>query len=131
MAFAATVDVNEVQIGGVPYVIVTITETGNTGTSNEKELTGLPELGEITYVKSTLTIDGGTATQIDPQLGEVTNSDAVWANTTAGTSMREAALAKRYVSSGRSLFWRSQCNGTVGAAGGVVSTIVIKAGHHP
>lgn len=131
MPFAATVVVADRQIAGEAYVVVTITETGNTATSDEKELTGLPEIGEIVYVRSTLTIDGGTATEIDPQLGEVTNSNAVWENTTAGTSMREATLAKRYYSSGRSLFWRSKCNGTVGAAGGVVSTIIIKAGHHP
>jgi hypothetical protein len=130
MAFAATVVVEPLQVAGEAYVRVTITETGNTGTTNEKEITGLPEVGELTYVSSVLTIDGGTATEIDPQLGEVTNSNAVWENTTASTSAREAALAKRYVTSG-SLFWRSKCNGTVGAAGGVVSTLIIKAGHHP
>lgn len=131
MAFDATVTVEPLQIAGEAYVRVTITETGNTGTTNEKELTGLPKVGELTYVRSALTIDGGTATEIDPQLGEVTNSNAVWENTTAGTSAREAALAKRYVSASGSLFWRSKCNGSVGAAGGVVSTLIIKAGHHP
>lgn len=132
MAYDATVTLTQYQIAGQAYTKVTITETGNTGTSDEKEITGLPPLGVVTHVKSTLATGGSgvTATQVDPQLGEVTNSNAVWENTSAGTGPREGNLSKNYVSSG-SLFWRAKADGNIGSTGTIVSTIVIKHGHHP
>jgi hypothetical protein len=128
MAYAATFTVSERQINGEAYAVVALTETGVTGATDEKEITGLPALGTVVYVKSVLAAGGGTATTVDPQLGETTNTDTVWAGAAAAATVREADLDKRYYSSGRSLFWQSNANGT---ADTITSTIVIKAGHHP
>lgn len=128
MAYEATATVAERQIAGEAYVVVTLVETGVTGATDEKEITGLPSVGTVTYVKSTLAAGGGTATTVDPQLGESANTDNVWACASAAATAREANLDARYHSAGRSLFWQSNANGT---ADTVTSVIVIKAGHHP
>jgi hypothetical protein len=130
MPYAATIARDSTVIGGVAYVVVTVTETGNTGVGDEKEITGLPVIGTVVHVNSAMTLGAGSsATQIDPQLGEVTNSNAVWENTTAGTSMRETQLTKAYYSAAGSLFWRAKADGTLGTNGTIVSTIVVRLGN--
>lgn len=126
MPYAATATIEHHQINGEGYVYLTISETGVTGATDEKEIVGLPEIGEITYVSSALTAGAGTATTIQPQSGEVAGSSAVWSAAAAGATVREAALAKRFV--GGTLFWQSNANGTADA---VTSTVIIKFGHHP
>lgn len=132
MPYAATVTVRERLIQGERYFDISITETGNTGTSDEAEITGIPTLGTVTHVDTTLTTgSGSTATQVDPQIGEATNSNSVYENATAGTTALSGTIAKTYVATGNKLYWRAKANGTLGTGGQVVSRVTIKAGHHP
>lgn len=129
MAYAGAFTVSPFSTREADYLIVTITETGNTGVGDELELTGLPRLGTVTMVYTAMTTGAGaTATQIDPQIGELTNTNTVYENATAGTSAHSGTVSKVYATAG-SLFWRAKANGTLGANGTVVSTVVVKVGH--
>ena len=109
--------------GGRKYIQVTVTETGLTGITNEHHIQQLPALFQVLAVTSVLTIGGGSATQVDPQLGDKTGSNDVFENTTPGTSTRELPTAAKSASAGQDLFWRAKCDGTTGVSGGVVSQI--------
>ena len=138
MAYAATVELSEIQAGGEAYTVVTVTETGVTGATDETQIDNLPQLGTVTEVHSTLTAGGGTATTVQPRLGEIAGGNSVYAAGSAAAYSHSGTLSKVYSDidtgskfrSGR-LYWSARANGTTTGSGQVVSQIVIKHGHHP
>lgn len=128
MAYAHADVKTTYRLGGRNYILVTITETGLTGITNEHHITGLPAICQVVSVVSTLTIGGGTATQVDPQLGDKTNSNNVFENTTPSAATREYPSAAISTSATQDLYWRAKCDGTTGVNGGVVSRVVLVEG---
>lgn len=132
MPYASTITTARREVHGEWYTVVTITETGNTGTSDEAQITGIPAIGTVTKVLTTLTLgSGATATQVDPQIGERTGTATVYENATAGTAPVSGTLAAVYYAAANVLYWRAKADGTLGTGGQIVSVIVIKDGHHP
>jgi hypothetical protein len=130
MAYAAAITPSGYVDRGADYVILTITETGNTGVGDETTLTGLPKLGTVTMVESVLALGvGATATECDPQIGTRTNTNNVHENATAGTAPHSGTVAKVYHAASGTLYWRAKANGTLGTNGTIVSTVVIRTGH--
>jgi hypothetical protein len=129
MAYAATSTVTKTKRGGKTYWIISIVETGLVDTTNEYRITGLPEILQVVAVSSVLTVGGGTATQVDPQLGDLTNTNNVFENTTASASTNEYPTAAISSNLTGSMFWRAKCNGTTSGAGaGVKSRVVFVEG---
>jgi hypothetical protein len=132
MAYAATITSVRKIIEGIRYWIFTITETGNTGVGDEADIEGVPTVGTVTHVQSTVTLGGGaTATQADPQIGEATNSNSVYENATAGLTPDSGSIGKTFVATDNTLTWRAKADGTLGTGGTIVSKVVIREGHHP
>lgn len=131
MAYAGTFTTRAFHLpGGEEYLVVSITETGNTGVGDELELTGMPYIGTVTEVYCTLTTGAGaSATQVDPQIGEDTNTNTVYENASAGTAPHSGSLQKYYTVLDGSLWWRAKANGTLGTNGTVVSQVTIRLGH--
>lgn len=129
MAYDATVTHTESMFGGRRYHIYTVTETGVALATNEFQLTSVPKVGYIVAYRAVLTPGvGGTATTIDPELGEVTTGKDRWENGAAAATIR-AFLAVVTVPTDGILYGRSGANGTTAGAGSIVSTIVIAEGH--
>ena len=102
-----------------------VTETGITGATDEYTLS-VPEIGRVVGITAVGTFTAGTATSIDPRLGETSGGVEVWENGTAAASVRDRTV-RPYVATANALYGRSGANGTI-TTGGVVTTVYIAVG---
>jgi len=102
-----------------------VTESGVTGATDEYTLT-VPEIGRVVGITAVGTFTAGTATSIDPQLGETSGGTEVWQNGTAAAAVRDRTV-RPYVATANTLYGRSGANGTI-TTGSVVTTIYIAVG---
>lgn len=130
MAYASAVVPSIEVVNGRRYRIYTVTETGVTAATDEYQLTDVPVVGRVVGYRAVLTAGvGGTATTIDPELGEVTTGKNLFENGAAAATVR-AFPAVVTCPTGGILYGRSGANGTTAGAGCIVSVIVIAEGHH-
>jgi hypothetical protein len=130
MAYAQTSTVTRRRFGQRDAVIVTITETGVTGSTDDWSVNNLPAIGVLVKVSCNLTAGTGSATTVDPQVGDGNALNNIYENTTA------AAFTKEYtgVTAGifglvdGTLYGRSKANGTVSGVGTIVTTLWILEG---
>lgn len=131
MAYSYSTSKATYNMGGRVYWVLTVTELAVTGATDEYTLTGLPVVFQVINVSSTLTPGStGSATTVDPQLGDLTNTNNVFENTTAGATTNEYPSAAKSSNAARSLFGRSKANGTIAGAGSpkIVTRIVLVEG---
>ena len=127
MAYAAAITTTTKHAAGVQYLVLTITETGVTGATDEWSAQ-VAVMGTLHYHKCKLTPGDGSATTVDPIVQEATgttSTDTVFANGAAAAVTRNTPdNAHFHVASGV-LFGRSAANGTSGTTGNITTTIVL------
>ena len=129
MAYAAVVSSHTTRrAGGRTFHIVAISETGVTGASNEWTLTGLPFVGTVVEVDVTLTAGNGTATTVDPEIGETTTGTEVFINGAAGASVHNDDDNPFTTITDGTLYGRSGANGTTGTTGSIATRLTIAEG---
>lgn len=127
MAYNAAVTYAQKVMAGRSYTIATVLETGVVDNTHEFQVEG-PILGSLTFHRAALTAGDGTATTIDPQVGESTGTKAVYENNAAAASSRSAVRSSYYVSDGI-LFGKSMANGSTGTTGFITTVLVLEDGN--
>lgn len=126
MPYAATVTKSwDGVVAGRRTLVLTISETGVTGSSDEKEITDLPIVGTVTDIECDLAAGAGSATSVDPRIGEAAGGAEVFDNGTPGDPVRDQTN-RRYTSTGRNLYWSARANGT---ADTITTKLTIVEGH--
>jgi hypothetical protein len=128
MAYATTVTSLNVVLSGRPAVVVTIVETGVTGSTNEWSAE-VPMMGTLHLHKCTLSPGTGTASTIDPIVQEATGTasvDCVFANGVAALTTRNDAIRAHYHVGTGLLYGRSAANGTTTGAGNITTVMIIQ-----
>lgn len=131
MAYANSVTKQTYHYGNKVYWILTVTETGVTGSTDEWSYGGMPAIYQVLHVDCILTAGSGNATSVDPQLGDATNSNNIFENTTASASTSENLTAASGVALGasRTIYGRAKANGTTaGVTGKIVTRIGLVEG---
>tara|TARA_R110000868_G_scaffold1698_3_gene13693 strand:+ start:4057 stop:4458 length:402 start_codon:yes stop_codon:yes gene_type:complete len=128
MAYAASVTIARKVRAGTAQTILTILETGVTGSTNEWSAE-VSTTGTLHYHKCTLVQGDGSGTTVDPIVQEATgttSTDAVFVNgAAAGVTRNTPDNAHYHVASGV-LFGRSTCNGTTGTTGSITTVILLE-----
>lgn len=127
MAYAQTSVVTKSLTGSHFHTKVVITETGVTGATDEWSVDNMVMIGTLVKVKSVLTAGAGSATSVDPQVGDEAGLNNIFENTTASASTSQylASTAGVFALSNGTLYGRSKANGT---ADTIVTTIWITEG---
>jgi hypothetical protein len=129
MAYAATIAKVRLTVGNREHLIVTVTETGVTGATDETTLPDLPRIGHVTEVDAVLTAGGGSATTIDTRIGESTTAADVLDNGTPAATIHDTSNGRRYTKTDGKLYLSSRANGTTTGVGNIVTRITIALGH--
>lgn len=125
MAYAAAYSAETLYIGGRRHLALVVTETGVTGNTHEWSHQGV-KVGTLTFHKCVLTAGDGSATTIDPQVGEATGTASVYENGAAAALTRAAPDARYYAGT---VYGKSMANGTTGTTGTIVTTMIFAEGH--
>lgn len=129
-AFAVTTP-TRVQVQNRYHWLITITETGITGASDEWTINlssyKIPQVGRVTNHQCVLATSGGTASAVDPRLGSVSTGTDLLDNGTAAASTYQDANA-RYLLTAGTLYGSSRANGTV-TSGTITTKLVLLEGH--
>ena len=130
MAYSFSATKANFRLNNRPYVVITITETGVTGATDEWSVQ-THSLGTLHVHKCTLTAGDGSATTIDPTVSEKTGTasvDSVFSNGSAAASARNTPIGAHYYTPTGILYGRSGANGTTGTTGSIVTVLYIEAG---
>jgi hypothetical protein len=114
-----------VTAGDRVFTVVTVSETGITGASDEWSVSGLPLVGTVTEVDHVLTPGAGTASTSDPRISETTGNADVFDNGTPAASIRDTSNHRFTVLDGK-LYGSARANGSADSA---VTRITIAHGH--
>lgn len=129
MAYAAAVVRTSISLSGRQAWVLTITETGVTGATDEWSAE-VPLLGTLRLHTCILTQGNGTGTTIDPIVQEATGTATVYnvmTNGTAAATTRNNSLVAHYYVANGTIFGRSTCNGSTGTTGNIVTMLVVEA----
>ena len=114
--------------GGQTFHIVLITETGITSVNDEYTITGLPFVGTVVEKDVTLTAGNGTATTVDPALGELAAGSEIWVNGAAAAQVHDDEADPYTAVTPGTIYGRSVCNGNTGTTGSVATRLTIMEG---
>lgn len=126
MAYAAAITPSVVQFGNERFLKIVVVETGVVDNTHQAEV-AVPVLGRVLAHTAVLTAGDGTATTIDPALGESSGAADVLDNGTPAASTRDRT-SRPFACDG-TLYLRSRANGTTGTTGNVTTTIFVAYGH--
>lgn len=129
MAYAYTIDSQRTRrAGGQTFHIVEITETGVTAATDEYTITGLPFVGTVVEKDVVLTAGDGTATTVDPELGETTTGTEIWVNGAAAASVHDDGSDPFTTVTDGTIYGRSGANGNTGTTGSIATRLTILEG---
>lgn len=130
MPYASSASTTDLGVtGGRRHYLVTVTETGVTGATDEWSFTlasqQLPRVCVVRSVSCVLTAGGGGATSVDPEAGMVTSGTDVYSNGAAAPTVIFVPAVGQIWPHSATLYGQSNADGT---ADTIVTKLLIAEG---